>query len=60
MRINIKDSYYFGQFGTTPLKKMQLSLRELEFIFEGGEMYNRGDGHLLLVVDNIRWEIKIN
>ena len=60
MRINIKDSYHFGQFGTTPLKKMQSSLRELELIFEGGEMYDRGDGHLLSVVDDIRREIKID
>jgi hypothetical protein len=46
MRINIKNSYYFRQ-------KIQLSLRELELIFEGGEIYNYRDRHLLLIVDNI-------
>jgi len=39
---------------------MQLSLRELKLIFEGGEIYDYKDGHLLLVVDNICREIKIN
>ena len=36
-----------------PLKKIQLSLRELELIFEGGEIYNYKDKHLLLVIYNI-------
>jgi len=39
---------------------MQLSLRELKLIFEGGKMYNCKDKHLLLVVNNICREIKIN
>ncbi|KAN0101628.1 hypothetical protein V8E51_012138 [Hyaloscypha variabilis] len=60
MRINIKESYLFVHFGTMHLRKMQSSLRELELIFEAGEMYNRGDRHLLSVVDNIRREIKID
>jgi hypothetical protein len=57
MTINIKHSWHFGHFGTTPLKKMQPSLRELELIFEEGPMYDRGDGHMLPVRDDIYREI---
>jgi hypothetical protein len=32
---------------------MQLSLKELKLIFEGGEIYNYKDKHLLLIVNNI-------
>jgi hypothetical protein len=39
---------------------MQLSLRELKLIFEGGKIYNCKDKHLLLVVNNIYQETKIN
>lgn len=39
---------------------MQLSLKELELLFKRKEIYNRRDKYLLLVVNNIRQEIKIN
>jgi hypothetical protein len=60
MAINIKDSFYFKHFSITPLKKMQLSLRELKLIFEEGKIYNRGSGHLLLVMYEICREITID
>ena len=58
MTVKIKYSTRFQHFSNS-LRKIQASLRELELIFEEGEMYDdRGDRHMVSVRNIVLGEIK--
>jgi hypothetical protein len=58
MTVNIKHSSRFQHFSNS-LTNIQASLRELELIFEEGEMYDdRGDGHMVPVRNIVLEEIQ--